>query len=101
MSRIVLGVNPSEKKAIIKYPLTNNEWVENNIYSFLFDESKYESIQSIESFIDIKSVLNSYNGLEIVGTFMGYSKVDNKSIWMLDILQLNREIILNKLLWRH
>jgi hypothetical protein len=75
--------------------------VENNIYSFLFDESKYESIQSIESFIDIKSVLNSYNGLEIVGTFMGYSKVDNKSIWMLDILQLNREIILNKLLWRH
>lgn len=88
-----------EKKLIIKYSLSDENWLENNIYPFLFQENKCVHIINMNpDWEDLRLELISYDGLEIFGTFQGYSGIDHKSIWIIDLLQLKRDIILNKIL---
>lgn len=88
-----------DRKIIIKYSINSENWVEGNIYHFHFQKSKCVHIFNLNTdWEEVRIELIYYDGLEIFGTFQGYSKLDNKSIWIIDLLQLKRDIILNKIL---
>lgn len=100
MFKTVLGVNPIQKKIIIRYSHDEKlEWEEGNVYSFVFDESKCTHMtDSNPNWDELRTELISYSGDEITGTFTGYSRVDNKAVWIVDLVQIRREYILNKIL---
>lgn len=86
------------KKIIIKYPISNENWNIDNVYYFTFEYDKCSQIIHLEfNFEEISTDLRMFDGLEIFGTFRGYT-FDKKSIWILDLLQLNRDLTLNKIL---
>lgn len=88
-----------EKKLIIKYSFRNEDWIENNVYNFHFQEDKCVHIVDLNpDWEELRTDLIRYNEMEIFGTFKGYSRIDNKSVWVIDLIQLQRDIILNKIL---
>jgi len=86
------------KNILIKYDISG-DFQENQFYTIKFDYNKSSLVPYIELeyYLQHQRLLETIHETEIEMQYRGISKVDEKKLFIIDAIQLNRKIQIQKL----